>query len=93
MAGGIRHSYGLGLDLHPNPANIGHLKANKYSHVYKDFDIQVCSCNVLSGFRATPEAVSRSRVLLIRMLRQFSIKSIRRIVGRLFEAPLVSLPL
>ena len=20
MAGGIRHSYGLGLDLHPNPA-------------------------------------------------------------------------
>ncbi len=35
MVGGIRHSYGLGLDLHPNLANIGHLKANKYSHVIK----------------------------------------------------------
>ena len=46
MVGGIRHSYGLGLDLHPNLANIGHLKANKYSHVYKDFDIQVVEYKV-----------------------------------------------
>jgi len=46
MAGGIRHSYGLGLGLHPNPANIGRLKANKYSHVYKDFDIQVVEYKV-----------------------------------------------